>query len=85
MPSTKRSKYLEIIKDTLFKRPHAKTEIFIVRNKQAGLTIGLIKWATNFRKYAFYPFNNTYYDPNCLEDIADFCRTETIRHKTRAK
>jgi hypothetical protein len=77
-----KSKYLEIIKDDLVPETK-KTKRFIVRNKQAGLTIGIIKWATNFRKYAYYPFHDTYYDPNCLEDIADFCRTETIRHKAK--
>lgn len=43
----------------------------------------MIKWAGNFRKYAFFPENLTQFDPNCLRDIADFCEQKTKEHNDR--
>ena len=62
------SKFLTFIKNFA----PGKTLIFRVTNSKSGEVIGTIKWATNFRKYAFWPHDETYYDAGCLKDIADF-------------
>ena len=52
--------------------PSGKTKIWEVHNVTTDSDIGIIRWAGNFRKYAFWPYNDTYYDSACLEDIASF-------------
>ena len=45
--------------------------------------IGEIKWKGAWRRYAFFPESNTFYEQDCLRKIADFCenRTKRIRLK----
>lgn len=63
-------KHLEFI--LVGKSESGKTNLWEVKNKTLNYEIGMIKWAGNFRKYAFYPKNDTMYDSNCLHAIADF-------------
>lgn len=49
-----------------------KTNIYSVKNKISQEVIGYISWARNFRKYAFFPNNETYYDSKCLKEIAEY-------------
>jgi len=56
-----------------------KTRIYNVYNTTTNQSIGRIKWAGNFRKYAFYPENNTFYDAQCLVDISEFLKSEMNR------
>jgi hypothetical protein len=58
-----------------------KTSRWRVYNLTTDAHIGVVQWAPNFRKYAFYPFHDTYYDANCLEDIAEFVREQTVIRK----
>lgn len=52
--------------------PSGKTDIWHLITKNTKLHIGAVRWAGNFRKYAFYPLADTFYDSNCLRDIAEF-------------
>lgn len=63
------TKHLEF--DFIGASPSGKTKIWAVNNLSNG-TIGEIRWAGNFRKYALYPYNMTLFDSKCLRDIADF-------------
>lgn len=58
-----------------------KTKTWIIENTHTGETIGKIKWAGNFRKYAFFPLSDTVYDNFCLADIAYFLVLKTEQHK----
>jgi hypothetical protein len=50
-----------------------KTKIFsVVNNEHTDYWIGLIKWNSGYRKYAFYPSTESYYEEDCLKDIAEF-------------
>ena len=46
-----------------------------------GIELGQIKWFSNWRKYAFYPKPETLYEETCLQDIAEFCKQETLNRK----
>jgi len=47
-----------------------KTERYTVRSKQGNLYIGEVRWNAPWRKYAFFPYNDTLYEQDCLRDIA---------------
>ena len=73
------SKYLEIaIIDS-----KGKTNVYTVDNKCLSYRVGIIKWACNFRKYAFYPENNMQYDSKCLMDIGYILNELMLEHKKR--
>lgn len=36
--------------------------------------IGVVRWYGPWRQYCFIPGDDTVYNAECLEDIADFCR-----------
>jgi len=55
--------------------PRRKTERWAVVPREAtsnASAIGVVKWYGAWRKYAFFPFQQTLYEPTCLRDIADF-------------
>ena len=37
-----------------------------------GVELGEIKWYASWRRYAFYPKENTIHERDCLRDIAQF-------------
>ena len=49
-----------------------KTDTYFVQNRETRSLIGQVKWYGPFRKYSFFPLNNTVYEPTCLRDIAEF-------------
>lgn len=62
--------------------PSGKTQTWVVAAK-AGGDLGEIRWFGRWRRYAFYPLPQTVFEQNCLRDIANFCETETQRHRER--
>lgn len=61
-----------------------KTSLWIVKNKESCTTIGLVKWYSAWRTYAFFPANDTIFEDDCLYDIAQFIKdkmTERIANK----
>jgi hypothetical protein len=42
-----------------------------------GGTLGVVKFYSQWRKYAFYPNPNTLFEEECLRDIATFVATQT--------
>lgn len=59
-----------------------KTRIWDVYNTTTDESIGAIRWAGNFRKYAFFSRPNIMYDANCLKDIAKFLDKEMEARNT---
>ncbi len=49
-----------------------KTKRLVVVAKKDGTRLGEIRWAGAWRKYAFFPEPSTYYENDCLRDIAGF-------------
>lgn len=73
-------KYLNIIEDSL--STSGKTKIFRVVNIQANI-LGYIRWYGGWRKYVFYPNEETLFDNNCLEEIRKFLYDETKKQKSK--
>lgn len=58
-----------------------KTETFEVWNIFDNCSLGIIKWKTSWRKYAFFPYDQTCFEKTCLNDIADFIYKTTKEYK----
>jgi hypothetical protein len=63
------------------KSASGKTDIFEVRNADGSFYLGQISWMGGWRKYCFFPYSSTTFDPDCLREIADFCEFRTRAHK----
>ncbi len=59
--------------------PSGKTSQYRVSGSN-DVYLGLISWYGAWRKYVFYPGDGLF-DPSCLRELADFCETETTKHK----
>ena len=46
-----------------------------------NIKLGQIKWFSNWRKYCFYPQQDTVYEEVCLKEIAEFIQQETYNYK----
>jgi len=60
-----------------------KTHIIDVRNKHTGEHIGEIRWFGRWRKYCFFPNDNTVYDAKCLTDITNILIELMKEHKEK--
>jgi hypothetical protein len=58
-----------------------KTKTWIIN----GGKLGSILWYPHWRKYCFFPQASTLFDNDCLLTIANFCSTETQKHKDAHK
>lgn len=58
-----------------------KTDVFEVWNIHDACSLGIIKWKANWRKYAFFPYECSYFEQDCLRDIAEFIEKETKKYK----
>lgn len=45
-----------------------------------GTILGEVRWYSAWRRYAFYPHQNTVYERDCLRALADFCDDKTRAH-----
>lgn len=57
-----------------------KTKMFIVFD-QAGYAIAEIKWHAPWRKYCFFPYENTLWDNKCLNQIINFINVQMEKRK----
>jgi len=60
-----------------------KTETWRVSTLD-GTPLGRVAWFGRWRRYAFFPFDATVFEPQCLRDLAAFCEERTMAHR-RAK
>lgn len=58
-----------------------KTKTYEVWNIVDNCSLGLIQWKASWRKYAFFPYADTCFEWDCLNDIATFCKEETKEYK----
>ncbi len=68
-----------------FSEPHSsksgKTFVWTVIAIDGSVSLGEIRWLGRWRKYAFFPKNDTVFEKTCLRDIADFCEIALNSHK----
>lgn len=60
-----------------------RTEVWLVCAKEGGGILGEVKWIGRWRRYGFYPTNDSVYEQDCLRDIAGFVEQRTTAHKAR--
>ena len=65
-----------------------KTNIYEVWTKNeddsmGSIKLGEIRWFGRFRKYSFYPANDTIYEEVCMQEITDFLKQENKRHREK--
>jgi hypothetical protein len=73
----RKSKYIRFSK--IQRPPNRTTDIVAVENIGSGERIGTIAWHSPFRKYAFFPVNETVFDADCLSDIEAVVRDMMAR------
>lgn len=61
-----------------------KSDIYSIRSLDGDL-LGYIKWFPSWRKYVFYPYQNTVYEETCLREVAEFIEQETKLYKENRK
>ncbi len=76
------AKWIEFIEDS---NPAQKTRRFFLKNKENGFTIGEIKWYGPFRKYSFFPADNTVFEEQCLSDITTMLHNLEMERKNKVK
>lgn len=64
----KQNEYFRIIKENLANR---KTPIYHIETLN-GIPLGEIKWYGAWRKFCFFPYEETVWDMKCLTDIIKF-------------
>lgn len=78
----KRKEYKWIVIEECGRSNSGKTLIFRVFNKDySDVDLGIIKWNGGYRKYAFYPDGNSYYEEDYLRNIAEFL--EELKNETK--
>lgn len=52
--------------------PERKTKIFKVKsNHDIKAELGVIQWHSNWRQYCFWPYSNTLFSWDCLNEISE--------------
>lgn len=63
-----------------------KTKVWNVVAKESKHWLGQIRWFGRWRKYAFFPNNDTVFESTCLTEIAGFCKEQMeLRRRTTRK
>lgn len=61
-----------------------KTKVWRVASKESDAFLGTVKWHGPWRKYCFFPNEDTLFEEDCLEDIAKFLQgLKAERKKTK--
>lgn len=71
------SKWIEF-KETI---APGSTKRFHVVTKDNGAIIAMIKWYPSWRKYSFFPYQNTVFETQCLKDIVSFIDSLMLERK----
>ena len=62
-----------------------KTAIFLVSSILGNEPLGHIYWHNAWRRYAFFPLENTTFDSSCLTEIRDFVDSLMKKRKEALK
>lgn len=58
-----------------------KTSVYAVKSSQDNIILGEISWFNHWRRYVFFPLENTLFDSSCLSEIKDFI--DSLMNKRR--
>lgn len=51
----------------------------------SGQMLGWVKWYSPWRRYVFYPSQQTLFDAACMLELAEFCQGKTEEHQAQRK
>jgi hypothetical protein len=71
------SKYLKFE----LKEEKTKTKVYAVVSKMHNYQLGIIKWFSMWRCYAFWPDGGTIWNANCLDEIKIFLNELMVGRK----
>lgn len=60
-----------------------KTKTFTITANEGGQVLGEVKWYAPWRKYSFFPSQNTLFETQCLKDIVEFI--ENLHNERRVE
>jgi len=81
MPKTTAERYI-VFKE---REPLPKTRRWDVVNTRTNEVVGEIQWYGGFRKYVFFPEDDTLYDASCMQMIGDFLNAQQIARKPKKR
>jgi hypothetical protein len=61
------------------------TKRFVVESMFKGGIVGMIKYKANWRKYAFFPVRDSYFEEVCLYNLASFVNAINYKLKNERK
>lgn len=67
----KETEYLQF-KEIVPSFPEAKTQRWLIKNKERSIPLGMILWHSPWRQYVFHPSQGMIFNTGCLKDIVDF-------------
>jgi hypothetical protein len=53
-----------------------KTGVWFCRNRKSKSILGTVSWYPAWRQYCFFPNGGMVFSAGCLDDIADFIKTQ---------
>ncbi len=62
-----------------------KTQVWEITDTKENVLLGYVEWFGRWRKYAFRPLSFTYYEQDCLRDIAEFIELQTTVRRSAKK
>ena len=62
-----------------------KTKTWVVRTIDGVVMLGVVRWHSPWRKYAFFPLSETLFEEQCLNDLATFLKDETRKQRATWK
>jgi hypothetical protein len=66
--------------------PKRKTKVWIVKTTDPSHTsLGSVRWFGRWRAYSFFARGDTVFERTCLRYLAEFCETETFKHRAARK
>ncbi len=57
-----------------------KTRTWLVRS-ESDHDLGVVKWFSSWRKYCYFPADDTAFEQTCLREIAQFIQDRTEEHR----
>lgn len=63
-------------------KDNAKTSVWHIIG-HGSIILGEIKWHCAWRRYCFFPANDTIWDLNCLDEVAMFIEDQMEAHKDK--
>ena len=65
-------------------QPKRKTKVFEVCPIETKISLGTIEWLSSWKRYSFFPSEDTAFESTCLRDIAQFCDDLMAERKNRS-